>query len=196
MSDLLGRPRLFWVLCLPWRVLPANRGVDLMQTGKDVPTPRQLRLIRKWESLWGLSGLTTVCFDLSPRLKTSLARCSPAERSVRLNPALLEASNRKLLPEVLCHELAHIAVYESNGRRPRPHGPEWQSLVRAAGFEPKTRLALNTPGTWERVRPSPKFEHRCPICQAVRYSTRRIRTWRCETCHRDGLPGELIITRL
>lgn len=167
-----------------------------MKIRTDVPFPNHRRLIRKWASLWGLPGLDTVSFELSPRLKTSLARCLPAERSVRLNLALLDPSNRQLLPEVLCHELAHIAVYESNGRRHRPHGPEWQSLVRAAGFEPKTRIALKNPGTGERAQPSPKFEHRCPVCQAVRYSTRRIRTWSCETCYRDGLPGELIITRL
>jgi len=29
------------------------------------------------------------------------------------------------LEEVLCHELAHVAVYRLHGRAARTHGPEW-----------------------------------------------------------------------
>jgi predicted SprT family Zn-dependent metalloprotease len=43
---------------------------------------------------------------------------------------------------VLCHELAHLAARERHGDRIRPHGPEWKALMRAAGYEPKTRLPL------------------------------------------------------
>ena len=168
-----------------------------MQKEKDVLSPQHRRLIQKWASLWGLPGLpNSVHFHLSLRLKTALARCLPDQRLVRLNPVLLEASNRSLLPEVLCHELAHIAVHQLNGRRHSPHGPEWQSLVRTAGFEPQVRLALKNSKPEKRRRSTARFEHRCPVCQAVRYSTRRVRTWRCEACHRDGLAGELVITRL
>jgi hypothetical protein len=47
---------------------------------------------------------------------------------------------RDLLEEVLCHELAHVAVYRLHGRAVRPHGPEWKGLVAAAGFKPRARF--------------------------------------------------------
>ena len=192
------RPRnfVYWENSSPCLVeTAANR--HYMHTAEVVASAKHHRLMRKWASVWGLPDLsTTVQFELSPRLKTSLAHCLPAQRLVRLNPVLLEPSNRNLLQEVLCHELAHIAMHELDGASHRPHGPEWKSLVRAAGFEPNTRLALKNPRPGESPRKSSKFEHRCPVCQAVRYSTRRVRSWRCEACHWDGLAGELVITKL
>ena len=72
--------------------------------------------------------------ELSARLRTSFARSYPKVGLIRLNPVLLKPSYRDLLPEILCHELAHLAVYELFGPGRKPHGPEWQALVEKAGF--------------------------------------------------------------
>ena len=67
-------------------------------------------------------------------------------RVVRLSAELAAAPVAVLL-EVLCHEIAHLAVRDLHGRC-QPHGPEWAALVRAAGFKPRRRIP------WSARRPS------------------------------------------
>ncbi len=94
----------------------------------------------RWLHLWSTPDLATrTTIEWSPRLTRSLGRCYPERRLIRL-AAFLEESENALLEEVLCHELAHLAARELHGRHIRPHGSEWKALMRAAGFEPKTRL--------------------------------------------------------
>lgn len=162
--------------------------------------------IRGWARRWGVPGLESrVIVELSTRLRRSLGRCVPAKRVVRLNARLLEAPE-DLLVEVLCHEVAHVAVYELVGRkRYRPHGPEWMDLMRKAGFQPRVRMDPSTlPSSLDPRHSSRdtrhstlvtrRFEHRCPVCQAVRFARRRVPQWRCARCLRAGLDGELVIT--
>lgn len=64
---------------------------------------------------------------------------------IRLNAAILEKNPEQFLKEVIPHECAHLVVYQlyiSKGRslsvRPKPHGKEWQSVMRKVyGLEPK-----------------------------------------------------------
>jgi len=94
----------------------------------------------RWAELWGLPGLTeSVTVEFSRRFRSSLGLCRPAQSRIRL-AAHLEKGNGDLLEEVLCHELAHVAVYRLHARAVRPHGPEWKGLVAAAGFEPRARF--------------------------------------------------------
>ena len=94
----------------------------------------------EWAGLWGVPGLTeSVTLEFSRRLRSSLGNCRPAQSLIRL-AAHLEEKNEDLLEEVLCHELAHVAVYRLFGRSVRPHGREWKSLISAAGFEPRVRF--------------------------------------------------------
>jgi len=141
-------------------------------------------------SLWGCPDLArSVVIQFSDRLKSSLGRARVDVRNVRLN-SLLASANEQLLDEVLCHELAHIAIYERFGTSVKPHGPEWVALVRQAGFEPRLRhsIAGEKPQTATR-----RFEHLCPVCQTVRYAKRSMTRWRCESCVYAGLEGKLLI---
>jgi SprT protein len=141
-------------------------------------------------SLWGCSYLaSSVAIQFSGRLKSSLGRTRVDVHKVSLNP-LLTSANEKLLDEVLCHELAHIAIYERFGASVKPHGPEWTALVRQAGFEPRLRHGVTgkMPPTATR-----RFEHLCPVCQIVRYAKRSMTQWRCESCVDAGLEGKLLI---
>ena len=116
-----------------------------------------------------------------------------------LHPFLAKPENSTLLREVVCHEAAHIAAPIKAGRRIRPHGPEWQALVRECGYKPRVRLqvpdffaqrqARRNGGNREAV-----YEHRCPVCQTQRLASRPQRRWRCADCVDAGLDGKLTIT--
>jgi len=141
-------------------------------------------------SLWGCSDLaSSVAIQFSGRLKSSLGRTRVDLHKVSLNP-LLSSANEQLLDEVLCHELAHIAIYERFGASVKPHGPEWTALVRQAGFEPRLRHSITKAELPTATR---KFEHLCPVCQTVRYAKRSMTQWRCESCVDAGLEGKLLI---
>jgi predicted SprT family Zn-dependent metalloprotease len=102
-----------------------------------------------------------------------------------------------VLREALCHEAAHAAVYEIHGRGPKPHGSEWRALMRAVGFAPRTKVPMDLlPDALSHRALERIWEHRCPVCQAVRRARRRVTRWRCVACRAAGLEGELVITAL
>ena len=152
--------------------------------------------IAGWGELWGIPSLATrTRVEFSSRLRASLGRCLPNLGIIRLHAALVEA-DEAILIEALAHEAAHVAVFLLHGSEPRPHGPEWASLVRATGHEPHLRLPAVTM-LESRGRPTAPalFEHRCPVCQAVRTSRRRVPRWHCRACVSAGLEGRMIIRR-
>jgi predicted SprT family Zn-dependent metalloprotease len=147
-----------------------------------------------WSTLWGVSGLEHNCrISFSNRLRRSLGRCYPRRRSITL-AAHLKNESFHLIEEVLCHELAHLAVFESHEETCRPHGPEWAKLVHAAGFEPRTRFhreTHNNPHPVQRRRHI--YSHRCPVCQSKWAARRSMHNWRCSACIRLGFDGRLEI---
>ena len=160
----------------------------------DVKEKRRLRtLLQRWAKLWDDRGLAdAIQVAYSPRLRRSLAKCSPSNGSIALNPVV------KTLPaarfsEVMCHEAAHVAAFRLFGRRVRPHGPEWAQLVRGAGYEPHTRAAGH--GNAQRAFPALVYEHYCPVCQQAWLARRPVTRWRCGDCLEAGLSGELIIRK-
>ena len=157
-----------------------------------------LQGIRNLARVWGVPRLEQCArVEFSPRLSKSLGMAYPWLGLVRLNPVLAGPAHRHLLAEVLCHEVAHVAVYELHGPRRRPHGPEWAALVRAAGFEPRSRMHLEggPPTVRPRLpRPGPVFVHRCPVCGMERSARRPCPRWRCAACVAAGLEGRLLVT--
>jgi SprT protein len=151
-----------------------------------------------WLHTWDTPDLATQTrIELSPRLTRSLGRCYPDRRLIRIASHVAQSTNG-LLHEVLCHELAHLAARELHGPRIRPHGPEWKALMRAAGYDPKTKLPSPDGAPRRRGRRSRYvylYVHRCPVCQLSRTAKRVVRRWRCAACVDAGLPGELVITR-
>lgn len=49
---------------------------------------------------------------------------------LRFNPALLQRYQAIYIEEVVPHECAHLVAYALFGLNIRPHGPEWQSIMR------------------------------------------------------------------
>ncbi len=52
---------------------------------------------------------------------------------IRLNSELLLTHGAQFWRETLPHELAHLIVWQLHGRRVRPHGAEWQAVMRLFG---------------------------------------------------------------
>jgi SprT protein len=151
-----------------------------------------------WARSWRTPGLADrLVIEYSRRLRKSLARSLPSRGLVRLNPVLQMPQNARLLPEVLCHEAAHVAAFELHGPQCRPHGPEWSRLVTSAGFVPKLHLYAEdkSQAADARSAASSVYEHRCPVCQAVRFARRPVPRWRCAACVSAGLDGDLLIAR-
>lgn len=165
---------------------------------RDLTTDRMksempARLLRRWEKLWEVPGLASkASVTANPRLRSTLGRFISAKRRIELHPKLYR-SETNLLPEVLCHEAAHLAVSIRESGRVPPHGKHWASLMRAAGFEPKvrpSRTCLPRRGVRRKL-----YEHRCPVCQTVRFASRPVPNWRCSSCAEAGLAGRMMISR-
>lgn len=93
--------------------------------------------VAEWTRLWGVPGLEErLDIRFSGRLLRSLGRCNPSRGLIRLKPRLAVGDDA-LLREVVCHEVAHAAVFAIHRRRVRPHGKEWGALMRAAGYRPR-----------------------------------------------------------
>jgi len=144
-------------------------------------------------AVWGLADLSH-CLDIkfSKQLRSTLGRTRIDLYRVRINTILTDASE-ELLDEVICHELAHIAVYKLYGATARPHGKEWRELLRRAGFRPRLKAEIDDDRTLKDQR---RYEHICPICQVVRYAKRPMTQWRCATCIDACLGGKLVIRRI
>jgi hypothetical protein len=180
--------------------------------GTSALPPAARKALRAWERLWDAPQLAaSISVAFSPRLRTTLGRATPASGRVTLHAALRTGPVEHLL-EVLCHEVAHIAVVRraaaAGAPRPRPHGAEWAALVRAAGFAPTTRVSAaalrRARGAAEVILPRVRrprarggcvVVHACPVCHTERLARRAVPAWRCAECVAAGLDGVLVITR-
>ncbi|QEA39032.1 metallopeptidase [Pistricoccus aurantiacus] len=103
---------------------------------------------------------------------------------LRFNALLYRENPRRFLLEVVPHEMAHWLVrHLENGERFRPHGPEWQTVMRQLfGLEPKVTHDFDTC----RASPAP-YRYRC-VCREHVFSVRRHRLvlkgrrYRCRHC--------------
>ena len=153
--------------------------------------------MRRWSALWGVPGLPeTVTFHFNGRLRATVARWVINARRLELSSRFFQSGVHH--QAILCHELAHAAALLKYGRRIHAHGREWADLVLAAGFEPSAfhsgaRRRGSTSATSQRS--AVRYEHRCPVCHAVRFGRKPINAWRCMECVGVGLAGDLRISR-
>jgi DNA mismatch endonuclease (patch repair protein) len=150
-------------------------------------------LVARWGALWGVPDLEQgVSVSFSTRLRRSLGRCRPSTGRVTLR-ADLRHGDPERLAEVLCHEVAHVAVFRLHGRAAAPHGAEWRELVSRAGFAPRVNAMEIAPARRPLSEPTPilPYEHRAtnPVETTVERSAlmKRVR--------QEGTDVELTIRR-
>lgn len=156
------------------------------------------RSVETWMSMWGNPVLARQVAVLeASRLRSALGRCKPDRAEIRIASFLIHEPSR-LLDEVICHECAHVAVHARHGADVRPHGKEWQALVRQAGYEPRVRIPAEGRELRSVRNRQRRFVwmHRCPICQMTRMAGRPVPQWRCASCASSGLDGQLVIEKL
>jgi predicted SprT family Zn-dependent metalloprotease len=176
----------FWLSRLMTGTLKAMNGTnDLLRCPK---------LIRRWARRWGAPELAKqITCEWSSRLRRSLGRAYPERNLIRLSLLLKESQYASLFEEVLCHEAAHVATFRYHGNRATSHGPEWEELVRLAGYEPRRCYTTDDLVPESQDLESIRYEHICPVCQAKRIAKRPQPQWCCVGCQNAGLEGELII---
>ena len=149
---------------------------------------------RAWDAPGLSKGLKLV---VGHRLERSLGRCYPKRGLVRIARFALDLP-AELRDEIICHEAAHLVVFQRYGRTARPHGAEWKELMRSVGLTPRVRIQLDHLAPCLPARsPSVRvlYDHRCPVCHAARIARRRVSRWRCRNCVEAGLPGVLDVSR-
>lgn len=126
-----------------------------------------------------------VCWN---RRLTATAGLANYRRSlILLNPRLREISEAEVKGTFL-HELAHLVAFaRADGRKIRPHGPEWRQACSDLGIPGEQRChELPLP----RRRQTPKHAYRCPGCQGlllrVRPLKKRAACYRCCRDHNGG----------
>lgn len=168
-----------------------------MPAKRIVPIRPLSALAEIWGKAWGILDLPArINFEFSDRLKASYGKYDSRRGRIVLSRRLL-AGRQSNLERAACHECAHAAAFLLFGPNVRPHGKEWRKLVALAGFAPETKVEIlgNQRKRRISVRQGPMYEHRCPVCNQVRFAHRPVKVWRCEECLEAGLQGELAIRR-
>ncbi len=99
-------------------------------------------LLRRWFCVWGLSHTADhVKVEWSADLGRKFGICHQAERRIVLAVSL-KGSQKGLFREILCHEAAHIAIYELYDDVARHHGKEWKALIRQVNFVPRAVVPI------------------------------------------------------
>ena len=155
-------------------------------------------LLERLGATWHAPTLATVTVVFEPALRTTLARYRSQSRRIEINPRLWGALDEPTRRELLIHEAAH-AVVSDGSPKARPHGAEWRELMSRAGIASPRHLVRGCRPSRAPARATTataRFEHRCPVCQTVRFASRPVRAWRCAQCAAAGLPGTFVIQRL
>ncbi len=111
--------------------------------------------------------------------------------TIRLNAELFARESEAFARNTIIHELCHLAVWQRHGRRARPHGAQWQTLMRALGEVPeRCHHAIATP-----VRQQLRFPYRCGCQQHQLTTTRHKRALRgtpyvCRRCRQVLVPEQ------
>ncbi len=111
-----------------------------------------------------------VQFDLTGRAAGQY-RVLRGEAAIRYNPYIFARYYDENLNETVPHEVAHFVVDRLWGlRQVRAHGPEWQSVMRALGAEPRATARFDLTGL--PVRRQRRFAYRC-ACRSHELTTCR-----------------------
>lgn len=134
-----------------------------------------------------------VSFELRGRA-AGMYRVQRGRRLIRYNPYLFARYFEDNLANTVPHEVAHYVTDMLHGlRNVRPHGREWQAVMRALGARPEVSCRYDLEGI--PVRRQRRYGYRCG-CTTHQLSTvrhRRVQSGRaCYVCRRCGDPLRLV----
>jgi SprT protein len=89
---------------------------------------------------------------------------------VRYNAALLIRHSSAFLAQTVPHEAAHVVVFHVHGPPRRPHGGEWQNVMRLFGAMPERCHSFEVDGL--QTRRLRQYDYHCG-CRAHRLSSIR-----------------------
>lgn len=79
-------------------------------------------------------------------------------KELRFNQQLLEHYGERFIRETVGHEVCHFVVFELYGKKARPHGNEWQYLMKQVlGQNPTVTHSYDVESAVKR----PKFDYSC-----------------------------------
>ena len=87
--------------------------------------------------VWAHPRVSSLRLIINRRLRSTLARWVPPGDVIQVSRAAIERGPTEFR-EIVCHEAAHVVVWDRHGRVALPHGPEWAELMRTAGLEPRS----------------------------------------------------------
>lgn len=137
-------------------------------------TALQRHLLVRVEEAWCLAcevhpdlPRPRVWFDLRGR---SAGQAHYRRGGLRFNRTLLRENRQAFMDEIVPHEMAHWLVFHlEEGRRIRPHGREWQTVMRRLyGLPPNTTHRFDV----SRASPMP-YLYRCRCQTPHRFTPRR-----------------------
>lgn len=89
------------------------------------------------------------------------------KNELRFNLFMFEQDQRLFLETVVPHEVAHLIVFQIYGDKVRPHGREWQAVMKKVyGLEPNRTHNFNVPA------PKQVFVYQCQ-CQQHKFTKQR-----------------------
>jgi SprT protein len=163
----------------------AGEAPALQSEQRDLALELQARELLR--SLGANRIATELRVDWNSRLKTAAGRADYRQKSISLNPRLVEHPGE--IDRTLRHELAHIlAQFRAGRRRISPHGPEWQHACHDLGIADEKRChTIPFPAR----RHAPRFIYRCPNCRHDFPRVRKIkRAVACLACCRANNGGK------
>ncbi len=173
--------------------------LSLMKTSPLPPWPRDELMSRSHDALLQAAQERVVqalarCREVYPALPApkvwfdlkgaSAGQAHLGRGGLRFNPVLLKDNRQAFFDEVIPHEMAHWLVFHlANGTRLKPHGREWQSVMRNLfGLVPRVTHRFDI----QRSQPRP-YRYECG-CQVHHFTARRHalvvkgRRYRCRHC--------------
>ncbi len=126
-------------------------------------------------------------FDLRGQAAGQMRASSRGRLEIRFNLALARQNPDAFIAQTVPHEVAHLVVWHKHGRKARPHGPEWQAVMRQLGISHPSRCHVFEIPDGE-VRRQRRWRYRC-ACHEFQLSTTRHnriqrgeQTYSCRDC--------------
>ena len=106
---------------------------------------------------------------------------------IRFNATLLQQNPQEFFSQVIAHEAAHVIAHYIYGRRIKPHGPEWQMVMRdVLGVAPQVRHQMDVRQAARRThRYRCGCEGREHALSSIRHNriVRQQQVYLCRACH-------------